>query len=117
MGARQRMTMRTTIERNEVAVDDDYGQPGPPDWQIIGVNVACYVWAGGTGGKRTSSGNERTVTVDTPGAIFPLSTDIDKEDRLDSVMDRQGVELFGELYIDSVLRRKDHIAVTLRDYA
>jgi len=120
MRARQRMTMRATIERNMAVMEDNYGQPGPPDWQVLTENVACYVWAGGTGiggGRMTDSANERTVVVDGPGAIFPTGTDIKDADRLSTVTDRRGVELFGMLYVDGTLYRRDHLAVGLREYA
>ena len=117
MRARQRMTMRATIERNAVPLEDNYGQPGPPDWQVLAEGVACYVWAGSTGGKHTNNAKDRTVVVDGPGAIFPTGTDIKDDDRLSTVADRRGVELFSELYVDRTLHRKDHLAVGLREYA
>lgn len=120
MGARQRMTMRATIERNAVPLEDDYGQPGPPDWVVQEEDVACYVWAGGAGGlggRQTDAADNRTVVVDSPGAIFPTGTDIKDDDRLSTVTDRRGVELFSELYVDGTMRRTDHLAVGLREYA
>ncbi len=112
--------MRATIERNAVPLEDNYGQPGPPDWQVLAEDVACYVWAGGggTAGRRmTGNANDRTVVVDGPGAMFPTGTDIKDDDRLSTVTDRRGVELFSELYVDGTLHRKDHLAVGLREYA
>ena len=109
--------MRATIERNAVPLEDNYGQPGPPDWQVLEENVACYVWAGSTTGQHTGSTKDRTVVVDGPGAIFPVGTDIKDNDRLSTVTDRRGVELFSELYVDGTLRRKDHMGVGLREYA
>ena len=116
MQARQRMTMRATIERNANPLRDSYGQK-PPDWQVLAEDVACYVWAGSTGGRHTDSANDRTVVVDGPGAMFPTGTDIKDDDRLSTVADRRGVELFSELYVDGTLHRKDHLAVSLREYA
>lgn len=115
MSARQMMIHRATIERN-FATDDPLGQPGPPDWQIIGIDVPCRVWAGTGGGRRTVIENRQQVTVDMPGAIFPLDTDIDEAGRIRQVTDRRGNELFGMMAIDGVLRRKDHLEVRIRDY-
>jgi len=120
MQARQRMTMRATIERNTVPLEDNYGQPGPPDWVVQEEDVACYVWAGGTGiggGRMTDKADNRTVVIDGPSAIFPKGTDIKDDDRLSTVTDRRGVELFSELYVDGTMHRKDHLAVGLREYA
>ena len=107
--------MRATIERNANPLRDSYGQK-PPDWQVLAEDVACYVWAGG-GGRMTNSANDRTVVVDGPGAIFPMGTDIKDDDRLSTVTDRRGVELFSELYVDGTSHRTDHLAVGLREYA
>lgn len=109
--------MRATIERNTVPLTDGYGQPGPPDWVVQEEDVACYVWAGSTGGKHTDAADNRTVVVDGPGAIFPKGTDIKDDDRLSTVTDRRGVELFSELYVDGTMYRTDHLAVGLREYA
>lgn len=117
MSARQRMTMRATIERNIVVAKDAYGHEGPPEWSEIESDVPCYVWKGGAVGHRTDSRDDRTVTVGMPGAIFPLDTDIDINDRLNYVNDRRGNILFNEMYVDFVLRRHDHLGVGLREYA
>ena len=109
--------MRATIERNIVVAKDAYGQEGPPECSAIESDVPCYVWKGGAVEHRTDSKDDRTVTVDMPGAIFPLDTDIDIKDRLSNIKDRRGNILFNELYVDSVLRRHDHLGVGLREYA
>lgn len=112
MAARQRMTMRTTIERDQ-ATADPYGSPGPPDWQTLESDVPCYVWAEAA---RKMISDTQTVTLDHPGAIVPLGTDITEEDRLASITDRRGTQLFPLFYVDAVMRRKDHLELRLRDY-
>jgi len=116
MGARQRMTMRALIERN-YASKDPYGQPGPPDWQIIGIDIPCYAWHGTVAARRTVIGDQQTVMFGMPGAIFPFNTDISEKDRIRSITDRLGNELFSMMYIDAIQRRRDHLGVRLRDYA
>ena len=110
------MTMRATIQRDLREEIDHYGQLGPPEWTTIETEVRCRVWKGGTGGRRTDQGDERTVTTDMPMAVFPLDTDITEKDRLLNVEDRRGNELFSMMYVDVVLRRKDHLAVGLRNH-
>lgn len=111
MSARASMTMRATILRDVSTSKDGYGQPSPI-WQIVADGVHCRVWAGG-GGRETSYGDERTVTTDAPGMVVPLGTDIMAHDRVSSVRDRMGNELFAGLVVDSVVRRADHLAVRL----
>lgn len=115
MSARSRMTMRARIERN-FASDDPYGQPGPPVWQTIVVDVPCYVWYATGTARRTDISDRQVVTVDMPGAIMPLDTDIDEEDRIREVTDRRGKKLFDMLYIDGAMPRKDHMSLRLRSY-
>jgi len=115
VSARQRMTMRATIERN-AGTEDAYGNPRT-DWQIVGIEVPCYVWAARGGGRRTRIGDQDQITLDLPGAIFPLATDVDHKDRLLTVVDRRGEELFAMMYVDAVLRRRDHLQVSLREYS
>ena len=113
MGVRSRMTMRATIERNEAGTDA-YGQPGPPDWKAIAVDVPCYAWSEG---KRMRIGDEKTVVLDGPGMVLSLGTDVTEKDRIRSVSDRLDAELFDTMYIDAVARRRDHLELRLRDYA
>lgn len=113
MGIRSRMTMRAVIKRNQAPGTDDYGQPGPTNWQIIAVDVPCYVWLRQAG---TVVGNQRTVTVEAPTMVVPLDTDITVRDQVSSIADRLGKELFGKLHVDAVLRRKDHLEVRLDEY-
>ena len=116
MAVRGMMIMRATIQRDLRTEGDNYNQPGPPAWTTIETEIACRVWKGGTGGRRTDAGAERTITTDMPMAVFPLDTDITEKDRLLKIEDRQGRELFGMMYVDAVLRRKDHLAVGLRNH-
>jgi hypothetical protein len=45
--------------------------------------------------------------------MVPLGTDILAHDRVSSVRDRMGNELFAGMVVDSVVRRADHLAVRL----
>lgn len=50
-------------------------------------------------------------------AIVPLETDVTESDRVEKVEDRAASELYGEMYVDAVIRRKDHIELRLRGHA
>jgi hypothetical protein len=108
--------MRSTIER--MFYDEDpYGNQGPVEWQTAGTSVPCYVWIE-TGRATNTRHDDRAELQETnTRAVFPLDTDIRKEDRISAVTDRQGTELFGEHYVQgSPMRRKDHIEVLLKEY-
>jgi hypothetical protein len=110
MSAATRMTMSATIQRNNATIDD-YNNPGPPVWQIIGKDVDCYVWEKS---GSTITDNGKIIKVNLPAGIFPLDADIKKGDRVLEVKDRLGVTLFNMLYIDTILRHRDHLALELR---
>lgn len=107
------MTMRALIEK-KIAPTDDYEQPGPPTWVIVGVDVPCYAWCDS---RSTLVGDKLTVTVGALGMIVPLETDVGDEYRVREVTDRRGCRLFDVMYVDGVSPRKDHLGVRLRDYA
>jgi len=112
------MKMRVTFERNYSVLDarptdvDGYGQK-LEDWREL-CNVSCHAWAGASGGKHTTSSEVRTVTMDSPGMMVPTGTDVTSQDRVKSVRDRMGVEIFGIMGIDAVMPRQTHVEVTLR---
>lgn len=113
------MTMRATIERNN-GVTDPHGQKSV-DWQSHLDGVMCRVWAGVTTTRSRIAGrlieDHREVVSDNPSGVFPLGTDITKRDRVVAVKDRVGSTLFDDvLYVDGVLRRRDHLAVRFRTY-
>jgi len=110
MSVAQRMTMITTVQRNNAEIDE-YNHPGPPKWETIGIDVMCYVW------EKTASkmlDNGKLVVVSEPTAIIPIGIDITEKDRLYNITDRRGNELFGTMYINAVIRRKDHLELRLR---
>ncbi len=119
MSARSLMTMRCTIERDRALGVDGFNQPAPPHWEIVGTSIHCWIWAGSTAGTRTGGiDGILTITSKTPGAVFPLGTDIKEGDRLRDIQDRRGrATAFGMMPVDSVLPRKTHLEVRLVDNA
>lgn len=105
------MTHRAFIQRNGAA-KNKYGHRSPPDWQALST-TPCYWWAV-TGDTK----NAPEVSQDSTSskAIMPLDTDITSDDRIEKVENRIGSELAGVLYIDAVLRRRDHFEIRMRDH-
>jgi hypothetical protein len=109
MSARQKMTMRAVFQKNQASVDP-YGHDMPPAWVTVNPKLPCYVW---DGSARTVFGTT-IIEAGTLTAIVPLRTDISIDDRISSVLDRNGQTLFGTMRIDSVSRKKDHLEVSLK---
>jgi len=103
------MTMRVTLERN-FAFDDPYGHKGPSDWQVVNT-IPCYCWAGN---PSTNFGDVVVAETGQPQMIVPKNIDIQNTDRVSAVRDRRGNELFGQMFVDSVARRADHLAIGLK---
>ena len=116
--ARSMMKYRVTFERNFSVLAarptdvDGFGQK-LEDWREL-CTVSCHAWAGRSGGKHTTFGDTRTVTMDLPGMIVPKGTDVTPQDRVQQVMDRAGMQVFGMMGIDAVLPRITYVEVTLR---
>jgi hypothetical protein len=112
------MKYRATFERNFSVLAarptdvDGFGQK-LEDWREL-CTVSCHAWYGRSGGKHTTMGDTRTVTMDLPGMIVPKGTDVTAQDRVKTVTDKAGMELFGMMGIDAVLPRQTHVEVTLR---
>lgn len=116
--ARGRMKMRATFERNFSQLNarptdvDGYGQR-LEGWREL-CTVSCHAWAGANGGRHTTMGEVRTVTLDAPGMIIPAGTDVTAQDRVKIVTDRAGATVLGAMGIDAVLERETHTELTLR---
>ena len=90
---------------------DPFGGKGAPDWRSHVDNLPCFIWQ--TAGREVTDG-EKVVTVDDRRMIVPLGTDVVATDRIASVTDRQGTELYaGPMRIESVARRSDHLELLI----
>lgn len=106
------MTMRATIERNGAAAND-YGSPGPASWATL-ATVACYAWH--------LSGTDRfgapiAFVGKRSRAIVPLGTDVTEADRIATIKDRAGTEIFGAMDIETVEIRRRHIELGLKEFS
>lgn len=111
MSARQRMTQRATVERQMQVLRDDFGGRGTPDWREHLTDVPCRIWQ--TSGREVTDGN-KVVAVDDRRLIVPLGTDVTTKDRIASVTDRLGVELYeGPMRIETIARRSSHLELML----
>lgn len=109
MGARQRMTMRATIERDQQAAEDPWGHPENPDWQTHLDRLPCSMWVHV---ETDVTDDNMQAVVEDRRAIFPLDTDLTPTDRIAQVADRRGQVLFdGPMRIRTVVRRADHLEV------
>lgn len=115
MGARQRMTMRCTIQRNESIGVDGYGNPAAPEWHDHLLSLACYVWYDRGKARKTKHEDKTSITLNLAHMICPMDTDITNDDRITTITDRKYIELFGAFTIDSAIKRRDHIELILEE--
>lgn len=95
------MTMRATLERDHVVVDDLGGRPAQ-DWQPLAV-VPCFLWWGnGTAATRIGGPQpqpQATVDLNVGGIVMPDGTDVTARDRITQIVNRNGREVAGALEI------------------
>lgn len=114
MGARQKMTMRCTIQRNAGATDDWGGTT--PDWQTHLADVPCYAYIQGRAAGREQVTEDRAVFLEDRRVLMPLDTDVTVAHRILQITDRQGQVLYdGPMTIDAVTRRRDHLQLAVED--
>lgn len=103
------MTMRAAIERGTTA-PDEYGQPGPASWAAL-ATVPCWLFSQV---EREVMGT-KTAVVEDLRMLVPRGTDVTELDRINGVVDRRGISVrAGILVIESVVRRADHRALSVR---
>jgi hypothetical protein len=113
MSARQKMTMRTTIYRNNATVDPT-GHPGPPKWEELYINMPCYIWE--TGDRKIYGTS--IVDVASPMMIYPKKYDVQSGDKTGAVTTKNGDDqLFPAMMIEEPLYRKDHREARLKKIA
>ncbi len=103
--------MRAFFQRNSAGVDA-YKQPEPAVWGALST-TPCWTWV-----KTGDTRHRPEVSQDSTEhrMMIPLGTDVTSDDRVEKVEDRSGTELFPTVYIDAVLRRRDHLELKLRDH-
>jgi len=115
MTARSRMTMRATVQRNVPAGTDGFGGPGAAVWGAHIASLACWAY---TGREREIIDGDKTVVLADHKMMVPLGTDITEDDRVTAIKDRLAVDIIGNtMRIHSVIRRTDHIQVSLEEVA
>jgi hypothetical protein len=106
------MRHRAVIERDMAVGEDDWGQSGTPDWRIHLHDLPCAAWF--EAGREVIDG-AKTAVIEDRKVIVPLDTDVTEKDRVARITDRRGKETIfeGPARIESVGRRRDHLALML----
>jgi hypothetical protein len=113
MSARSTMTHRTTIERDQAGADSSWGGTATPDWQPLLTGQPCRLWF--KAGRQVVDG-AKTAAIEDFRLLLPVDVDVTTRDRVGSVTDRLGrVIMEGPMLIDTVGRRRDHLAVMLKE--
>jgi len=110
MSARGQMTQRCDIERKLESGTDPYGAP-VTQWQTVGLSVPCRFWYESGGGSRTRENENASLRIHALRGILPADADLAEGDRIARVVDRRERKLYGQLVLDAVERRGDHLSV------
>lgn len=99
---------------------DAWGHPLPPSWEAHLDTVACRAWTDTGRGVGSSVGSERVtdtevVEIQNRRMIVALGTDILETDRVTSITNAAGDELFdGPMNVEAILVYAEHLEVSLR---
>ncbi|WPZ06579.1 hypothetical protein [Pelagerythrobacter marinus] len=105
--------MRAQIERNQVAENDNWGNPLPPVFAPIGDPLPCFVWSNSS---REVVDGSKTAMIEDMRAMFALGADVREADEIPQVTDRQGNLLVpGRLKVEGPVQRKHtHLEAALQ---
>lgn len=100
-----------TVQRDlSLGTDDGWGNANAPDWHDHVVDLPCFAW--------TTTGHETAdvvsdVEVESLKMIVPLGTDVNQQDRLGDITERDVVVVKGPISIRSVFAQQDHLELRL----
>lgn len=105
------MTQRALVERATPGATDDTNNQGPSTWSTHLAAMPCWLY-GST--EREAVTEERTAVVTNLKLLAPLRADVHEQDRIRQVKDRLGTVIEdGLLYVETVLRKRSHLQLTL----
>jgi hypothetical protein len=106
------MTYRALVERNTTAgVLDTYGNAQAPTWVTQIASQPCYYWQPRQG---VETQGERNYLAYGHQLLLPLGVDIAEGDRINGITDRRrGVVCADVLAITAIMRKPDHLLLTL----
>lgn len=102
---------RVTVQRNAGGTTDDWGNPSADAWADYLIDLPCRAWTNAA--KEPVDDTTSVVTEDRRLSVAP-GADITETDRVRSVTDANGSEIFeGPMDIEGVLRYPDHLELVL----
>ena len=113
----QRLFTEQAVVERDTAGEDAYGASTGPNFEYH-ATVPCRLWWDKSSGARAANrvyvSPSRTVPTSVGGMIVPLGTDINENDRVTAVRDRQGnPKVDGIFQVSAVLYEEDHIELDL----
>jgi len=111
ISSRVALVHTATVQRDANAGVVTNGVQQAPSWSDHLTGLACRAW--------TTAGREildptTSVIVEDMRVIVPLGTDVNEQDRLTGVVDREGNSVInGTVGIRAVITRKDHLELIL----
>lgn len=111
MNARSQMRHRATIQRDGASGENNWGGDNEPVFATHLRDHPCHGWFAS---ESVIVDGNKVAVIERRKLMMPLSTDVTTFDRVLSVTDRQGREVFaGPMSILSVGRRADHLVLEL----
>ena len=114
MTARQHMTQRAEVERDQVDPEldvDDGGQPLPAEWETLHEALPCRLYS--SAGQELTT-EARLAVVEDIRLMVPVGSDVTERDRVVRIADRlDNTVLDRTLNIRSVLLKRDHLELLL----
>lgn len=91
--------MRATVERDQESSPDPWGGD-QSDFQQVATGVPCRVWSRE---RRDRTDDGKSVVTEDLRAMFPIGADVQEQDQLTQVVDRQGTVLYaGPLAVETI---------------
>jgi len=110
------MTMRAVVERPIVEGVDAYGQPLPEKLEVVDRCLPCYAWVAIERTERQD--NDSYASIGAVRIIAARDSGISENYVISEITDRRGRVVFaGNLRVQSVARRPDHLVLVARDTA
>ena len=114
MGARSRMTMRCSTERDVAGAQvDPFNQPITTATAVLS-DHPCY-WQ--SKAERFVNDGDKLAAIASHLLLVPLETDLDEQDRVTAVKTRRGKSLKStKLRVIALVQREDHIEAMCEEY-
>lgn len=101
-----------TIMRDSNVTSDDWGNKGPELLTPYLEDQACHYWIT-SASKRPQANGSPDAVIDSINLELPAEIDVNENDVIAAVYDRNGAQITGQLRIREVRKRINHVHLIL----